>query len=393
MDLPLQGVTVVALEQAVAAPFATRQMADWGARVIKIERPGKGDFARQYDRTVHGVSSYSVWLNRSKESLCLDLKSEAAGDILDRLLGRADILVENLAPGAVDRLGLGDDALRTRYPALIVAHVSGYGRSGPYRGRKAYDLLVQSEAGLLSVTGTPAERVKVGTPVADIAAGMYTLTAMLLALRQRDRTGAGTVVDVAMLDSLGEWMGHAAYFATYGGTPPPRSGANHATIAPYGLYASGDGKSLFLAIQNEREWVRFCAEVLERPGVATRVEFADNPSRVRNRALLDREIAEALAPLTLSDLRERLERAKIAYGDARDVDRLMDHPQLVARGRWQEIDAPGGPVQAMLPPIDMASVTPTMGAVPEAGADSVRILGELGYGAETVAQWRAAGVI
>lgn len=392
MELPLAGVTVVALEQAVAAPFATRQMADWGARVIKVERTGGGDFARRYDRTVNGLSSYLVWLNRSKESLCLDLKAPGAAEILDRLLARADVLVENLAPGAVDRLGLDDAALRARHRRLVVAHVSGYGRRGPYSRRKAYDLLIQSEAGLLSLTGTPAERAKVGTPVADIAAGMYTLTGVLLALRERDRTGTGSVVEVPMLDSLAEWLGHAAYFATYGGTPPPRSGADHATIAPYGLYAAGDGESLFLAIQNEREWVRFCADVLSRPDLAVHPDLADNPLRVRHRALLDREIARALAPFSIAQVRERLDRAQIAFGDYRPIEALMEHPQLTARDRWREVDTPAGPVRALAPPMEMG-VDARMGAVPAAGRDSEAILAEIGFGHMEIARLRSDGVI
>ncbi len=386
---PLDGVTVVALEQAVAAPFATRQMADWGARVIKVERPGEGDFARRYDRAVRGLSSYFVWLNRGKESLTLDLKSAVGRRVLGRLLARADVLVENLAPGATDRLGLTDAELRRRYPRLVVCHVTGYGRSGPYAQRKAYDLLVQCETGVASLTGTPAEAVRVGTPVADIAAGMYGLVGVLLGLRQREATGEGTIVDVSMLDGLGEWLGHALYYTLYGGEAPPRAGLHHATIAPYGPYESADGDAVYVAVQNEREWRRLCTEVVGRPDLAEEPRFADNPRRVRNRQALDAVVAPLLRTLGGDELRRRLDRAGIARADLNGMREFAEHPQLAARDRWREVMTPAGSVRALLPPVSLLGAEPVMGDVPALGAQGERVLREIGLETPEIDAWRA----
>lgn len=390
---PLDGVTVVSMEQAVAAPFATRQLADLGARVIKIERPGVGDFARAYDDVVGGLSSHFVWLNRSKESLTLDLKRPEAAGVLRRLLPRADVFVQNLAPGAADRLGLGEDALRVAHPRLIVCGLSGYGAAGPYRDRKAYDLLVQAESGVVSITGTPDEPVKVAVAVADIAAATYAFSGVLTALYARERTGEGASVEVSMLDALGEWMGFPLYYALYGGAPPPRSGARHATIAPYGPYAAAEGETVFLGVQNAREWTRFCAQALERPGLAADPRFATNARRVEHRSALDREIAAVFSRLPAADVVRRLESAGIATARLNTVEQFATHPQLAARGRWREVASSAGPVRALIPPATIAGVEPRMDPIPALGEQTDAILGELGYDASTVAAWRAAGVV
>jgi itaconate CoA-transferase len=391
--LPLKDVTVVSIEQAVAAPFATRQLADLGARVIKIERPDGGDFARGYDTAVNGLSSYFVWLNRSKESLTLDLKRPAGADVLARLIARADVFVQNLAPGAADRLGSSPAALRERHPRLIVCNVSGYGVSGPYAARKAYDLLVQSEVGLVSITGSEEAPARVGISVADIAAGMYAYSGILTALVARTTTGDGSVLDVSLFDALGEWMGQPAYYAGYGATPPARSGANHASIAPYGPFSAGDGGTVYLGIQNAREWTRFCADVLRRPELADDERFAANALRVRNRAALHAAINAAFAPLTTSEVIARLEAAGIAWARMNAVAGFLEHPQLTGRDRWREIGSPVGPLRAMLPPVTMRGVEPVMGDVPALGQHTDRILEELGVARETIAAWRGEGAI
>lgn len=390
---PLAGITVVALEHAVAAPLASRHLADLGARVIKIERPGTGDFARGYDRTVRGLSSHFVWLNRGKESLTLDLKQPAARRILGELLARADVFLHNLAPGAVERLGFGAAALTGRHPRLIVCALSGYGRGGPYQDRKAYDLLIQAEAGVMAVTGTPAEPVKVGISIADIATGMYALVSILTALYQRTATGRGTVLEVSMLEALGEWMGYPVYYTAYGGTPPPRTGAHHATIAPYGPYPVGDGGALFIAVQNDREWRAFCETVLEEPELADDPRYATHPDRVRHRAALDAVIRAAWAERTEAAVIERLEAARIAWARLNPADGLWDHPQLAARDRWQPVDTPAGPVRALVPPWVGAAREWRSGPVPALGAHTEAILGELGYSAEAIGALRAAGAI
>ncbi|MEO2199306.1 MAG: CaiB/BaiF CoA-transferase family protein [bacterium] len=390
---PLEGVTVLSLEQAVAAPFATRQLADLGARVIKIERPGVGDFARGYDATVRGESSHFVWLNRSKESLTLDVKHPAAAEVLRRLLDHADVFVQNLAPGATGRLGLSAQSLRAAHARLVVCEISGYGSTGPYRDRKAYDLLVQAEAGLLSITGTPDELVKVGISVADIAAGMYAYSGILTALLMRHRTGEGTLVEVSMLEALSEWMGYPLYYGVYGGTPPQRSGARHAVIAPYGPFAGGDGEVVYLGIQNEREWQAFCDGVLHQPDLATDPRFVSNSERVQHREALDAEIEAVFGGMTTTEILERLESARIANARLRTVQQLSDHPQLAARERWRNIDTPAGSIRATLPPASIDGVVPVMDPVPALGAHTDAILNELGFDSTTIDQWHDEGMV
>jgi itaconate CoA-transferase len=382
--LPLEGITVVSLEQAVAAPFATRQLADLGARVIKIERPGAGDFARGYDETVNGLASHFVWLNRSKESLTLDLKHSEARDIMEKLLADADVFVQNLAPGAVDRLGFGVDRLRRDYPRLIVCNISGYGSSGPYRDKKAYDLLLQCETGLVSITGTPETPSKVGISAADIACGMYTYTGVLTALYTRQKTGEGAAFEVSLFEALGEWMGFPAYFTAYGGNQPPRTGASHAAIAPYGPFAAGDGKTVFLGIQNEREWARFCEVVLEHPEVASDPRFDSNSKRTSNIEELRTIIEGVFRDFEAEQVIERLDAAQIANARMNTVQEFVDHPQLAARDRWREVDSPAGPLQALLPPVTMQGVEPRMDPIPTLGEHTGKILAELGYDDEAV---------
>jgi len=391
--LPLQGITVVAVEQAVAAPFATRQLADLGARVIKIERPDGGDFARGYDTTVKGLSSYFVWLNRSKESLTLDLKRPEAAGAFARLMARADVFVQNLAPGAAERLGTATSVLRDRHPRLIVCNVSGYGVSGPYSQKKAYDLLVQSEVGLVSITGSDEAPARAGISVADIAAGMYAYSGILTALLARTTTGRGSSIEVSLFDALAEWMGQPANFAGYGGPPPPRAGANHASIAPYGPFRAGDGGQIALAIQNSREWTMFCADVLQRPELADDERFRTNPLRVRNRPALHDAIESAFAPLSTSEVIERLDAARIAWARVNSMAEFLAHPQLTGRDRWRDIGSPAGALRATIPPVRMDEVEPVMGDVPALGQHTDAILGELGVAPETVAAWRREGVI
>jgi itaconate CoA-transferase len=390
---PLQGITVVSVEQAVAAPFATRQLADLGARVIKIERPDGGDFARGYDTTVKGLSSYFVWLNRTKESLTLDLKRPECAHVLASLLSRADVFVQNLAPGAADRLGTAPALLRERHPRLIVCNVSGYGSSGPYAKKKAYDLLVQSEVGLVSLTGTDDTPAKVGISVADIAAGMYAYSGILSALIARTTTGHGTTLDVSLFDALSEWMGQPAYYTAYGGTPPPRSGSDHASIAPYGPFRAGDGGSIYLGIQNGREWTRFCTDVLQRAELAGDARFTTNSLRVANRPALHAAIDAAFATLTTGEIIMRLESAGIAWARLNTVDEFLAHPQLAGRDCWREIGSPAGPLRAMIPPVRMDGVEPSMGDVPSLGQHTDAILEELGITRATIAAWRHEGAI
>jgi crotonobetainyl-CoA:carnitine CoA-transferase CaiB-like acyl-CoA transferase len=375
---PLEGITVVSVEQAVAAPFATRQLADLGARVIKVERPGTGDFARHYDQTVNGLASHFVWINRSKESVALDLKDERDREVMDRLVATADVFVQNLAPGAAERLGLGSESLRARHPELVHCGISGYGDGGPYTEKKAYDLLVQCEGGLVSVTGTPDDPVKVGISVADIAAGMYAYTGILTALLRRERTGEGATLEVSMLEALAEWMGFPLYYALYGGAAPARSGASHAAIAPYGPFRCGDGRQVFLGIQNEREWAVFCERVLGDPGLTDDPRFATNSLRVAHREDLADAVHAAFAGTASEEVVRRLDAAAIANARLRDVRELGDHPQLLARDRWTEIDSPAGPLRALLPPATLVGDRPTMGPIPEVGEHTDRVLAELG---------------
>ncbi|HYH29713.1 MAG TPA: CaiB/BaiF CoA-transferase family protein [Pseudonocardia sp.] len=370
--LPLEGILVVSCEQAVAAPFATRQLAELGARVIKVERPGSGDFARDYDSTVNGLSSHFVWLNRSKESLALDLKADTG--VMARLLGRADVFVQNFAPGAAERLGLGHEALRARHPRLITCSISGYGPSGPYRDAKAYDLLIQSEAGLVSVTGTADEPAKSGIPAADIGAGMYAFSGVLAALYDRERTGAGTHVEVSLFDALVEWMGFPLQYTAGSGTPPPRTGTSHAAIAPYGTFAAGDGAEVVLGIQNEREWQAFCATVLRRPELAADERFRTGALRVRNRPALHAEIDAVFSGLTGTEVVARLSGARIAHARRREVAEVLEHPQLAARDRWTEVGSPAGPIRTLLPPITLEGRPPRLDPIPAVGEHTEAIL-------------------
>ena len=375
---PLEDLTVVSLEQAVAAPFATRQLADLGARVIKVERPGVGDFARHYDETVKGLSSHFVWLNRSKESVAVDLKSERGQEVVKALVARADVFVQNLAPGAAERLGLGAAELRARQPRLVHCSISGYGTGGPYTDKKAYDLLVQCESGLVSVTGTPDTPVKVGISVADIAAGMYAYSGILTALLRRGATGQGATLEVSMLEALAEWMGFPMYYGWYGGSDPVRSGASHSAIAPYGPFPCGDGGQVFLGIQNEREWAAFCTNVLDEPQLATDARFATNSLRVAHRDELTAVVAKAFAGLGTDTVVERLEQAGIANARLRDLHGLVEHEQLAARDRWREVGSPAGPLRALVPPAMPDGEEPVMGPIPAVGEDTERILAELG---------------
>ncbi len=376
--LPLNGITVLSLEHAVAAPFATRQLADLGARVIKVERPGSGDFARQYDNSVHGESSYFVWLNRSKESIALDLKSEHGHRVLHKLADRADVIVQNLGPGAAARLGLSAEEVRDRDPSKIVVSVTGWGSSGPWADRKAYDLLVQCETGLVSLTGTPDDVAKVGVSIADIAAGMYAFSGTLAALYRRQATGEGATIEVSLFEALAEWVGQPAHFTAGAGQQPGRFGAQHATIAPYGPFQAGDGHTVLIAIQNEPEWSRFCTVVLQRPEVAEDSRFTSNTLRVANRSDVNAVITEVFTALPTAELESRLAAARIAFAGVNTVSEFLDHPVLAARDRWRMVDTESGPVRALLPPIDMGAEA-RMGPVPALGDHTAAILTELGF--------------
>jgi crotonobetainyl-CoA:carnitine CoA-transferase CaiB-like acyl-CoA transferase len=386
-------MTVVALEQAVAGPLASRHLADLGARVIKIERPGSGDFARHYDNRVNGLSSHFAWLNRTKESLSLDVKRDEGKQVLERLLAGADVFIHNLAPGAVDRLGFGRAILESRHPRLISCGISGYGADGPLRDRRAYDLLVQSEAGFLAVTGTEHEPAKAGIAVADIAGGMYAFSGILAAIIARGRTGRGAFLEISLFDALVEWMGYPLYYASGGGGAPPRTGAHHATIAPYGPYAVAGGETVYLAVQNDREWQRFCAGVLDDPDVASDPRFATNTSRVQSRASLDQLIERRFASLTADEAVRLADQAQIACARMNTVEETLRHPQLVERHRWQQVSSPNGPVPALVPPILMHGLTPAMGPIPDVGQHTDAILEELGYARSAIDGWRSTGVI
>jgi len=391
---PLKGITIVTLEHAIAAPFATRQLADLGARVIKVERPGVGDFARGYDTRVRGMASHFVWTNRSKESLTLDVKHPEAQRILKRLIEeQADVVVQNLAPGAAARLGLSYEALSAVKPGIVVCDISGYGNNGPYRDKKAYDLLIQSEAGFVSVTGTPENPSKAGPSIADIAAGMYAYTQILAALMLRQQTGQGQHIDISMLESLTEWMGYPLYYSLDGATPPPRTGASHATIYPYGPFPAGDGKTVMLGLQNEREWKAFCDGVLQQPALAQDERFASNPKRVAARTALYDIIVQAFASLTAAQVVERLEAAQIANAQVNTMAEVWAHPQLQSRQRWHSVDTPVGPVPALRPPGSWSVEPPRMDAVPALGQHTETILTGLGYRSEAIEQLRSEGAI
>jgi itaconate CoA-transferase len=390
---PLKGLTVVTLEHAIAAPFATRQLADLGARVIKIERPGTGDFARGYDSRVRGLASHFVWTNRSKESLTLDVKNPEAAKVLERLvIDKADVVVQNLAPGAAGRLGLAYDKLAAKKPGIIVCDISGYGADGPYRDKKAYDLLIQSEAGFVSVTGTAEEPCKAGPSIADIAAGMYAYTSILAALLQRSQTGKGQHIDISMLESLAEWTSYPLYYAFDGAPPPPRTGASHATIYPYGPFPTGDGGTVMMGLQNEREWVNFCEKVLHQPTLAKDPRFAGNARRVAEGAALRELIVEAFKSLSAAQVVERLEAAQIANARVNTMHEVWEHPQLKARNRWREVGSPAGPLPAMLPPGTWDD-GPRMDPVPALGEHTDALLAELGIDAKGIRALRAAEAI
>lgn len=390
---PLDGITVVTLEHAIAAPFATRQLADLGARVIKIERPGVGDFARAYDARVNGLASHFVWVNRSKESLTLDVKDAEADGVLESLIAKADVLVQNLAPGAAERLGLSHAALCEKYPRLIVCNISGYGPDGPFRDKKAYDLLIQSESGFLSVTGTPDDPAKAGCSIADIAAGMYAYTSILSALLLRERTGKGANIEVSMLESMAEWMSYPMYYAFDGAPPPPRAGAAHATIYPYGPFPTGDGKTVMLGLQNEREWAIFCREVLGDAALAGDPRFDSNAKRNANRDALRSIIVASFSGKTIGSVTNLLESAQIANARLNDMHDLWEHEQLKARKRWREVGSSAGPLPAMLPPGDINTFTPRMDAVPALGEQTDSILREIGLADDAIDAMRARKAI
>jgi crotonobetainyl-CoA:carnitine CoA-transferase CaiB-like acyl-CoA transferase len=378
MTRPLDHITVVSLEHAIAAPLCTRHLADLGARVIKVERPGSGDFARDYDRRARGLASHFVWVNRSKESLALDLKQPESLAALKTLIARADVVVQNLAPGATTRMGLDAATLRAQNPRLIVCDISGYGQDGPYRDKKAYDLLIQSEAGYLGITGTHDTPSKSGNSIADIAAGMYAYSNILAAIIQRDKTGEGAHIDVSMLEALTEWMGFPMYYATDNAPPPPRTGASHATIYPYGPFLAGDGVSVMLGLQNEREWVSFCKTVLCMPELATDSHFNNNSLRNQNRTDLESIILSVFATITASEVIQRLDDAAIANARMNNMADLWAHPQLQARKRWTQVDSPAGPLPALLPPGLQSGFEYTMGPIPSVGQHNAAILEELG---------------
>ena len=391
MPVPLTGVTVVSVEQAVAAPFATRQLADLGARVIKVERPGSGDFARHYDTTVKGLASYFVWLNRGKQSLSLDLKSAAGRSVLDRLIDRADVFVQNLAPGAATRMGLSAEVLRVRDQRLIVCDVSGYAPDGPFGDRRAYDLLIQCETGLLSVTGTRDAPAKAGISVADIAGGMYAFSSILAALYARERTGVGAALQVSLFESLTEWMAQPMYYTMYTGVPPARTGTSHATIAPYGTFRTGGGGTVQLGVQNDREWHRLCSQVLGRPELADDPRFATNTARVAARAELHREIEAALGAHSPDEVLALLNTAQIANARLNTVDDLLAHPQL--EHRWAEVESPAGPVRTLPFPVSTGGTAPAFGPIPAVGEHTGAILAELGLTDAEVAALRSSGAV
>ncbi len=390
---PLDGITVVSLEHAIAAPFCTRQLADMGARVIKVERPGAGDFARGYDERVRGLASHFMWTNRSKESLTLDLKQPGADEVMVRLLEQADVLVQNLAPGAAARLGLSFEALHEKYPRLIVCDISGYGEGGPYQDKKAYDLLIQSESGFISVTGTKDEGVKAGCSISDIAAGMYAYSGILNALLLRQRTGLGSRLDVSMLESMVEWMSFPMYYAFDGAPPPVRAGAAHASIYPYGPFPVGDGSTIMLGLQNEREWAVFCEKVLLDPTLSTDARFSSNSRRTENREALRDLIIAAFSGLTGDDVAQRLEVGGIANAQVNDMAGVWNHAQLKARNRWRDVDSSAGKLPALLPPASSNAFEPRMDGIPAVGEHTDAVLASLGFDQAAIQALHAARAV
>jgi itaconate CoA-transferase len=392
-SLPLDGVLVVSIEQAVAAPFATRHLADMGARVIKIERPDGGDFARSYDSVVNGMAAHFVWLNRSKESVTLDLKQDEARAVLARLLEDADVFVQNLAPGAAARMGFDAATLMERNPGLTVCDMSGYGSSGPYQSKRAYDLLVQCEAALVSVTGTPEQAVKAGSPVADIAAGLYAYSSILAALVQRAKSGRGLAIEVSMFDAIAEFMGYSIYYTQHTGIAPERAGLSHPSIAPYDAYPTADDRAVVISVQNDREWVRLATHVLHRPELATDPDFATNQARVRNRARVDELVAQTAGQFTQSELIQQLDQHQVASARISSVHDLINHPQLAERDCWQEVDSPAGPLKMLLPVSRMAGVEPRMDPIPALGEHTAAVLAEFGFDESAITAMRSRGAL
>ena len=390
---PLEGITVVALEHVIAGPFCTRQLADLGARVIKIERPGGGDPTRAYDDRVGGLSSHFVWTNRSKESIALNLKQSKGVEIVRKLLQGADVLLQNLAPGAAERMGFSYEQLKEHYPKLIVCDISGYGSSGPYRDKKAYDLLIQAESGLLSVTGSDDEPAKAGCSIVDISAGMYAFSNILAAIIRRHKTGTGCCIDISMLETMTEWMSFPMYYAYQGAEPPARAGASHATIYPYGPFPVGDGNSVMLGLQNEREWAIFCDQVLQQPELKVDVRFSSNARRSEARSELRSIIVEVFSKMTLTTVTQRLDAARIGNASMNSMEQVWNHAQLAARDRWRFVDSPNGPVKAMLPPGAPEEFSSRMDPIPESGEHSKEILTELGYSNEDIEELEKSRVI
>jgi formyl-CoA transferase len=390
---PLTGIRVLALEQAVAGPLCTRHLADLGAEVIKIERPGGGDFARTYDTAVNGVSSYFVWLNRGKQSLTLDLKQPEAIEILRTRISQSDVLVQNLGPGAIDRLGFPPAELRTTYPRLIVCSISGYGSSGPYLQRKAFDLLLQGETGVIATTGNGDDLAKLGISVADIGAGVYGAMGALAALYERQITGEGKIVETSLFDALTEFMGYPAYYTMYSGNPPARAGVRHATVVPYGAYKCGDGNLVLFSVQTQKQWVDFCTLVCEHPEWIDDPRFDTTPHRRENRDVLEPLIEESFAPYDRAEVNRRLEAADIPFGDLNTIAQFLEHPQLAARDRWRTVDSPAGPLQALLPPISLENTELVMGDIPAVGAQTDAILSAIGYTSDDIARLHGAGIV